>query len=484
MNILANFLLLFYYLVDSKDCIDQDYISRNISSIQSNYSGIVKIQQTILPGDTIYVNVESSQYKKFSILFIGGLEGNLGSAKKVIELANYVCSKYKASDKSLKEFMNYATFHFVPIGNKEFFDRVSKNCTEDEGEDTIQDVIDSCDVLINPDRNFNCGFKDSCSKSGIKAINNMGRICKQSLVTERLMDKIDSDSYSFIYNIQGSDSYIYTPYDSGINKTTSAQDYFYKTLLGGSDKYGPRGQSRVGSMMDYAMSKKIYSIVYPYASKRLTPQNIFTEIQSIFGPPAVIFQDAKENSKPSSNSKSKIKFETRIRNTYPFAIQVKIELLIRIKKDYLNIILDQETGSLDNKISVKYALLQDNIKKKDFDFSESDYDYDNSMKDKGIFITKLNATIPASSLLYIHPIYTRTVSGDLEYTSALSVISTENRFEEIFETKSNLQVQLSDKSSPKNQVGIILLMFLIFTLVIATILCTILIKNKQYSILA
>lgn len=479
MGILFNLFLIFYQLVDSKNCIDQDYISQNITKIEKNYLGIAKTLHNFETQGTIRVNFEASTYKKFYILFIGGLEGNLKSALKIIEFANHICSKYQAKDEDYLNFMNYAIFDFIPIGNREFFRIVSENCTEKEGENPIQIESNSCDDYINPDRNFDCSINYKCAT---KAINNMGSACDKSSVTIRLKQILNDNSYSFIYNIQGPNKDIFIPYDSGKDKLTSSQEYVYKTLLGTSDKYDTRGVARPGTLMDYAMNSSIYSIVYNYDHDRLKPEKIFKEIQSIFGPPAIIILDAEEDSKPSSNSKSKITFETRIRNTFPFEIQVQIELLIRIKDEYLNIILDQESGSLQNKITFKIATLQENLKKKDFD--SYDYNHDDNMKEKGIFITTLNATIPASSLLYIHPIYTRTVSGELKYTSSLLLTSTDNRFADIFVKESDLQVSLSNEPKNENKVGIILLMFLVFTLVIATILCTILIKNKQYSILA
>src|SRR5574343_617455 len=142
MKLLKNLIFLVSYVAFSEVCIDKKSIEKSIAIINQGSTSISTIYGTIASQDTLIVS-KSSKYKKYSILFIGGLEGNLESANKVIDFADYLCENY-SKNKNIISLLDYADFHFIPIGNQEFFYEVSKNCTEEDGEQEIQVITPKC----------------------------------------------------------------------------------------------------------------------------------------------------------------------------------------------------------------------------------------------------------------------------------------------------------------------------------------------------
>jgi hypothetical protein len=304
-----------------------------------------------------------------------------------------------------------------------------------------------------------------------------GSAAFDSDVAQKFRDRVNSNKYSFIGNIQGNGQNIYIPYDFGKPTLTDAQQYFYDTLFGEQDSTRPVNKRRRGTMMDYFMNTSgIYSAVYSYDHGYFSnSQKFYESIFSVYFRPNFKVEEAKEDAKPSNSNPSTITFKYTITNTYQQELNVDCEITIVPKNQ------DMKLYKTNDDLIVKYATLGSNINKKTL--SNSKFNSDIRIN-RGKYTVQLNLTIPQSTIIYISPKFNRKDEGSFDYDVVVSLSSTDDKFNDYIKKIKDQSVTTSSKSSNKNKFGIILLMFLIFILVIATILCTILIKDKKYRILA
>lgn len=448
------------------------YSYNEIQSYISNFEGECK--HTAGNGK---ISIGNPSGKK--VLIFGGFHGSLVTAAQVLGLAKNFCAAAK-KDPEMNLYINFEV-EFLPIFNENHYSVVYENKTDDSTE--LDYKGESCNGNgIDPDRNFEIAFKP-CEKS-----NFAGSKYYESPVTSNFHNSyIASNSKPIIIiNIQGLGGNIFIGPAYKDIKLTKAEKYTYDLLVTGEYRIiGSDSQNRKsGQMVDSAMNKSIYAVIYntyPKATIKMSEldslfkvkyEDIFQGINYALKAPLLDLRITKENHQASSENPSTITFKLYVTNHYPFDLTGKITLELKIS----DVSSTQELEYDSIEATTQYLYLDSSEDFESFDES-SEWELD---KSNGFYeIILENVKFNPQSEVGFNIKFTRKVSGQLAYTAQILLES--KGYADVFEQVELTYADTSNKEDKRTRVGVILLMFLVFTLIVTTIVCLILSKKNKYN---
>lgn len=455
--------------------LSQSQIDVEVKALRSNFTN--PKYDSLIIGDT-----EKLTNPKNIIIF-GGFHGSLAAAAEVLGLAKLYCE-----DITKKNFQGlYKNFNieFVPIINSHFYGLVYENKTEDNTELQYRGSTCGSSVEIDPDRNFEYEFKSICKEDVYTGNNNYDSEYAKSFYTKY----IGKNKTIIIINIQGFGSKKLIGYASKETKLSKADKYTYDNLI--QAEYTSIGSDstnrKTGQMVDTAMNKSVYAVIYNTKArvtidmKKLTSiytteyQDIFDGLNSALKTPLIDLRKAKENHKASEDSPSEIPFKLCVTNFYPFTIQGKLLMDLKISQK-------SSTLELEYKKTTATKMPKYSTSKSDFDDYEDLIDADEFDTKYGFYpivFDKIN--FPAQTEVCFNIVFERSVSGSMAYSADISLESLDGQFSDVSVVSEEQYVDTTNKSETKSKGGVILLMFLVFVLIIATIVCLLISKKNKYN---
>jgi hypothetical protein len=398
------------------------------------------------------------------ILIIGGVHGSVTAAAEVVYFLKYFCEGINNVADWDDLFDNFS-FDFIPVVYPSLYDLSYGNMTE-SGKDKIITNETNC---ADPDENINESF---CTD-------------------QKSLDFLDnSDEYTFIINIQGTKS----SYDSNSKLKNDKQKYVYETVL------NTRPKIKQNSLVDKVLNfNETYIFQYKHDLKSKIDSeakndfeddfnDIFLSLSQAFPSPNITFYNATENKDPSEKNPSNVTIMLAAWNSFPFPINMQIQIDIQINKDDVSRVLEYielQTAS--------FSLYDDNEDVEYESFGEIPNSAQNVSGDENK-IWAYNLTIDnleLSELSYrgLKFIFSRKIGGQIKFDINAEAVSVAGS--NFFRVSKNLEengqyvwlVPDSDNHDYAPKSLVLFLMMLIFLVIILVIACTVLVRSKPKRLL-
>ena len=465
----------------------KEQIGKVMGDLRSKYKDLINFETG--PFDhSLLIKTKDIPAKAKRIIIFGGFHGSLAAAAEVVYLAKQYCEDI--IEKQYEGLYKNFEIMFIPITNDNFYTKVYDNKTDDSEE--LQYRSSSCGNAgeIDPDRNFEVSFENKCGEQDSKKFANTGSKAYESSVA-KIFNKefINRDKVPIIINIQGFGEKTLIGYASKETKLTKVEKYTYDLLVKGEySSIGTDSTNRKsGQMVETAMNESIYAVIYN--TRRRTWINmdklkeaygsaydkIFGGLELALVPPLIDLRRAKENYKASESDPSEITFNVYVTNFYPFRIKVKLIIDLKLVEESKEIELKYKKITATKRF--KYSSTKKDFE--DYIESEDESEFDSANGFYGIVLDQVN--FPEQSEVGFKIVFERRVSGSLAYTSEISMESEDDQIADIYLRFDEQYVKTTNKVNDKPQSGVLLLMFLVFVLVITTIICLLISKKNKYN---
>lgn len=243
-----------------------DTVNSFIDSIASQNSSVTTV--AVADNGLKYIRLNTDQYPNNilpKVLFIGSIHGGFPQTTyTVLYYLDVLVNEYSTDD-AVKYVVDTTEFIFLPVANKEAYEKVQELYSNSNSFTTIWTGLEGTDwnctsndyAGINPDKNFPTSFSvgsDKCTADGFT-----GDEALSSTTSQQISDMIESLKPDVVFNFDNQGGKIFYPLAGSTKNLTSEQNEYYTYADLRKGDYGYMNYTsyglKNGSLLDYGNEK-------------------------------------------------------------------------------------------------------------------------------------------------------------------------------------------------------------------------------------